>query len=74
MHTFRRLATLLHKRQGLKREEINEIMGWVPNSNMPVHYAAEQDSLLETAPANVFASELEQKIPFKKFQDIQFEL
>ena len=74
MHTFRRLVTLLHKRKGLSREQINELMGWVPTSNMPVHYAAEQDSLLESAPANIFASELEQKIPFEKYDNLQFEL
>ena len=73
-HTFRRLVTLLHKRQGLTREQINEIMGWVPTSNMPVHYAAEQDSLLKTAPAFVFAKELESLKPFHQFNDIQFKL
>lgn len=73
-HTFRRLVTLLHKRQGYTKEQINEAMGWVPDSNMAVHYAAGQDSLLETAPANTFASELMEKRPFHKFKDIQFEL
>ena len=72
-HTFRRVVTLLHKRQGYTREEINELMGWVPSSNMPVHYAAGQDSLMKTAPANVYANELEQVDPFKKYSDIQFE-
>lgn len=61
-HTFRRLVTLLYRRQGLNREQINELMGWVPNSNMPIHYAADQDSLLETAPANIFALELESSL------------
>ena len=74
MHTFRRLVTLLHKRQGFSREQINEIMGWVPSSNMPTHYAAGQDSLLETAPANLYALELSSDKPFDKFKDIQFEL
>ena len=64
-HTFRRLVTLLHKRNGLSREQINELMGWVPHSNMPTHYAAEQDSMLESAPAYVFAKELEPKSPSK---------
>ena len=73
-HTFRRLATLMHKRQGFSREEINEIMGWVPDSNMPTHYAAGQDSLLETAPANVYADELAKAKPFFRFKDLQFEL
>ena len=73
-HTFRRLVTLIHKRQGYTREEINELMGWVPTSNMPVHYAAGQDALMETAPANVYANELEKDNPFNQFSDIQFEL
>ena len=73
-HTFRRLVTLLHKRNGLSREQINELMGWVPNSNMPIHYAAEQDSMLESAPANIFATELESAKPFGNFKNIQFEL
>ena len=73
-HTFRRLATLLHKRQGFSREQINELMGWVPGSNMPVHYAAAQDSLLPTAPANIYALELEKDNPFDTFNDIQFKL
>ena len=73
-HTFRRLVTLIHKRQGLTREEINELMGWVPTSNMPVHYAAGQESLLATAPANVYANELEKDEPFNQFKDILFEI
>ena len=73
-HTFRRLVTLLHKRNGLSREQINELMGWVPGSNMPVHYAAEQDSMLESAPAYIFATELESSKPFESFKNIQFEL
>lgn len=73
-HTFRRLVTLLHKRQGYSREQINEMMGWVPSSNMPTHYAACQDSLLESAPANLYALELSADKPFEKFKDIQFEL
>ena len=73
-HTFRRLVTLLYRRQGLTREQINELMGWVPSSNMPTHYAAERDSILESAPANVFATELESSDPFSNYKDIQFEL
>ena len=73
-HTFRRLVTLLHKRQGFTREQINELMGWVPTSNMPVHYAAGQESLMRTAPANVYADELEKDRPFNQFSDLQFEV
>ena len=73
-HTFRRLVTLLHKRNGLSREQINELMGWVPTSNMPTHYAAEQDSLLESAPAYIFAKELESNNPFDNVKNIHFEL
>ena len=73
-HTFRRLATLLHKRQGFSRDQINEIMGWVPESNMAVRYTATQDSLLPTAPANVYANELEKDQPFKEYENIQFNL
>ena len=73
-HTFRRLVTLLHRRQGLTSEQINEQMGWIPTSNMSVHYAAAQDSLMKSAPANVYANELEKSIPFESFNDLQFEL
>lgn len=73
-HTFRRLVTLLHKREGFSREQINELMGWVPTSNMPIHYAAGQESLLKTAPANIYANELERDKPFQKYEDILFEV
>ena len=73
-HTFRRLVTLLHKRQGYSNAQINEMMGWVPTSNMPVHYAAQQESLMKSAPANMYALELGKDHPFDQFNDLQFTL
>lgn len=72
MHTFRRTCLIIAKQLGIKRDQINEGFGWVPQSDMIRHYTADHDSTTKKAPAVAIANELDNTNPFKCVKNVRF--